>query len=281
MATLRIGHSPDPDDAFMFYGFAQGAVSAGADELVHVVEDIESLNKRALQGELEVTAISAAAYPEVADHYRILACGVSMGRSYGPIIVTRQPMAPEELEGKRVAIPGAFTTAYLLLRFYVPGVLPKVVPFDQIMEEVAQGTVDAGVVIHEGQITYASMGFHKVLDLGEAWFQETGLPIPLGLDVLHRRLGDEEARRLYDVFLSSIRYANEHEDQAKAYAQRFSRGLDPDLSQRFVRMYVNEDTLHLGEEGRRALEELYRRAHDHGLIPAMPPPPSPYPSTMH
>ena len=271
MATLRIGHSPDPDDAFMFFGFAQGAVSAGADELVHVVEDIESLNKRALQGELEVTAISAAVYPEVANHYRILACGVSMGRNYGPIIVTRQPMAPGELEGKRVAIPGAFTTAYLLLRFYVPGVLPKVVPFDQIMEAVAQGTVDAGVVIHEGQITYASHGLTKIMDLGEAWFDDTGLPIPLGLDVVHRRLGEERAQQLHDSFLSSIRYAREHEPEASAYAQGFGRGMDLELSRRFVAMYVNEDTLHMGEEGHRALETLYQRAHERGLIQAVPP----------
>jgi len=271
MVALRIGHSPDPDDAFMFFGFAQGAVSAGTDELVHVVEDIESLNKRALQGELEVTAISAAAYPEVADHYRILACGVSMGRNYGPIIITRQPMAPEDLYGKSVAIPGAFTTAYLLLRFYVSGVRPKVVPFDQIMEAVAQRTVDAGVVIHEGQLTYASHGLTKIMDLGEAWFDDTGLPIPLGLDVVHRRLGDERARQLHDSFLSSIRYAREHEPEASAYAQGFGRGMDMELSRRFVGMYVNEDTLYMGEEGRCALELLYQRAHERGMIQAIPP----------
>lgn len=271
MVTLRIGHSADADDAFMFFGFAEGAIDTGPYEVTHVVEDIESLNKRAMRGDLEMTAISAAAYPEVAKHYRILACGASVGRNYGPIIVAREPTAPHELAGKHVAIPGALTTAYLLLRMYVPGVLPRVIPFDQIMDAVAENVVDAGVVIHEGQITYASKGFSKVLDLGEAWFQDTGLPIPLGLDMVNRRLGDEEAQRLYDVFLSSIRYAREHEPEAMIYAQKYSRGLDLDLSRRFVGMYVNEDTLQMGDEGRRALEALYHRAHERGLITAVPP----------
>ena len=271
MVTLRIGHSPDADDAFMFFGFAQGAIDTAPYEVEHVVEDIESLNKRAMRGELEMTAISAAAYPEVAHHYRILACGASVGRNYGPIIVAREPIAPEALVGKRVAIPGALTTAYLLLRIYVPGVLPRVIPFDKIMEAVAQDEVDAGVIIHEGQITYASHGLAKVLDLGEAWFGDTGLPIPLGLDMVNRRLGDEEAHRLNDIFLASIRYARDHESEANAYAQSYSRGLDLELSRRFVGMYVNEDTLQMGQEGRRALETLYRRAHERGLIEAVPP----------
>ena len=271
MVRLRIGHSPDADDAFMFFGFAQGAVDTGPYEVEHVVEDIESLNKRAMQGDLEMTAISAAAYPEVARHYRIMACGASVGRNYGPIIVAREPIAPEALAGKRVAIPGALTTAYLLLRIYVPDTLPRVIPFDEIMDAVAQGNVDAGVIIHEGQITYKSKGFAKVLDLGEAWFQDTGLPIPLGLDIVNRNLGEAEAHRLNDIFLSSIRYAREHASEANAYAQSYSRGLDPELSRRFVGMYVNEDTLQMGQEGRRALEALYQRAHEHGLIQAVPP----------
>lgn len=271
MTQLRIGHSPDADDAFMFFGFAQGAIDTGPYEVVHVVEDIESLNKRAMQGDLEMTAISAAAYPEVAQHYRIMACGASVGRSYGPIILARQPIDPQALAGKRVAIPGALTTAYLLLRIYVPDVLPVVIPFDQIMDAIAQGDVDAGVVIHEGQLTYANEGLAKVLDLGEAWFQDTGLPIPLGLDMVHRRFDDDEAKRLYDLFLNSVLYARAHEPEASLYAQGFSRGLDLDLSRRFVGMYVNEDTLDMGEEGRRALEALYQRAHERGLIQTMPP----------
>ena len=270
MVQLRVGHSPDADDAFMFFGFAQGAVSIEPYEIVHVVEDIESLNQRAMTGELEVTAISAAAYPRVAQHYRILACGASVGRNYGPIVVTREPLATDLLQGKRVAIPGEYTTAYLLLRIYVPGIVPIPTPFDQIMDQVKSGAVDAGVVIHEGQITYASHGLAKVADLGQLWFQDTGLPIPLGLDVVHRRLGDEGALKLYQAFLASILYAREHEPDASLYAQGFSRGLDLDNSRRFVGMYVNEDTLQMGEEGLLALEALYRRAHEHGLIPAIP-----------
>ena len=208
---------------------------------------------------------------EVARHYRIMACGASVGRNYGPIIVAREPIAPEALAGKRVAIPGALTTAYLLLRIYVPDTLPRVIPFDEIMDAVAQGDVDAGVIIHEGQITYESKGFAKVLDLGEAWFQDTGLPIPLGLDMVNRNLGEAEAHRLNDIFLSSIRYAREHASEANAYALSYSRGLDPELSRRFVGMYVNEDTLQMGQEGRRALEALYQRAHERGLIQAVPP----------
>lgn len=271
MAILRIGHSPDADDAFMFFGFAQGAIDTGPYEVEHVVEDIESLNRRAADGELEMTAISAAAYPLVSHHYRILACGASIGRNYGPIVVANSPMDYSALNGKRIAIPGDLTTAYMMLRMYVPDLVPEIIPFDQIMDAVAQGKVDAGVLIHEGQITYSTHGFCKVLDLGEAWFRDTNLPIPLGLDVVNRALGETEAKRLYDIFLASVRYARAHEDEANAYAQTYSRGLDLDLSSRFVNMYVNEDTMHMGNEGYRALQVMYQRAYEHGLIKLVPP----------
>ncbi|MCL0043958.1 ABC transporter substrate-binding protein [Dehalococcoidia bacterium] len=270
MAQLRVGHSPDADDAFMFFGFAQGAVKTEPYEIIHVVEDIESLNKRALEGELEVTAISAAAYPSMAKHYRILACGASVGRNYGPIIVTREAMVLEQLSGKHVAIPGENTTAYMLLRFYLPSVVPVLVPFDQIMDRVQDGSVDAGVVIHEGQITYNTHGLTKIADLGESWFNDTGLPIPLGLDVVHRCLGSAEALKIHQAFLASILYAREHESEASLYAQGFSRGLDLENSRRFVGMYVNEDTLHMGTEGRSALEALYQRGYAAGLISEVP-----------
>ncbi|MBI4199802.1 MAG: ABC transporter substrate-binding protein [Chloroflexi bacterium] len=271
MVPLRIGHSPDADDAFMFFGFAQGAVRVEPYEIVHIVEDIETLNRRALKGELEVTAASAAVYPQVARHYRVLACGASVGRNYGPIIVARRPLAMGALAGKRVAIPGDHTTAFLLLNIYAPQVVPVPTPFDLIMERVREGEVEAGVLIHEGQITYASLGLHQVGDLGQAWSQETGLPIPLGLDLVHRRLGEQDARRVYDALLASIRYAQEHPEAAHRYAQQFSRGLGLADSRRFVGMYVNQDTLQLGEEGRQALSALYQRAHEKGLIPGVPP----------
>ena len=271
MTTLRIGHSPDADDAFMFFGFAQGAINTGDYQVVHVVEDIESLNKRAIQGELEMTAISAAAYPEVAHHYRIMACGASIGRNYGPLIVARHAMDPQDLAGKVVGIPGLQTTSFLLLRIYYPDVVPRLMPFDQIMDVVARGELDAGIIINEGQITYDASKVAKVVDLGEAWFADTGLPIPLGLDMVHRRLGEEEAHRLYRMFLDSILYARANDAEANDYAHTFSRGIELDLSRRFVGMYVNEDTLQMGEEGRRALEALFQRAHDHGLIQKVPP----------
>ena len=272
MSVLRIGHSPDADDAFMFYAFATGKVTIEGFELEQVLEDIESLNRRALRGDLEVTAISAAAYPRLADKYRIMACGSSVGRSYGPIVMSTAPLTPDGLEGKRLGIPGEYTTAYLLLRIYLDRpFVPVFLHFDEIGEAIKSGRVDAGVIIHEGQITWEAQGYTRVLDLGKAWGDDTGLPIPLGLDMVHRRLGHSTGSRIAEAFEASIRYAISHEDEAIEYALPFGRGIDRDTCRRFVRMYVNEDTINMGEDGARALETLYQRAHDRGLIGEVPP----------
>jgi 1,4-dihydroxy-6-naphthoate synthase len=277
MDKLLIGHSPDADDAFMFFALAKRRVTIGDYDIDHVMEDIESLNRRARTGELPVTAISAAVYPEVADKYRIMSCGSSVGRNYGPILLAKSPMTIGDLTGRRIAIPGTFTTAYMLLRLYAgsaggeDGFEPVSIDFDKIMPAIESGEVDAGVIIHEGQITWADSGLHKVLDLGEAWMEDTGLPIPLGLDVINRSLGDDRMESIARALKDSIVYAREHEEEAIDYAMQFGRGIDRDTCRDFVRMYVNEDTVDMGDEGRRALETLYGRADERGLIAGIPP----------
>ena len=271
MPTIRIGHSPDADDAFMYYAIAHGKVRVGNYEVQHVMEDIESLNQRALSGELEGTAISAGAYPQVADKYRIMSVGSSIGRNYGPMVVARSDRADTSLQNARVAIPGTYTTAYLLLRLYAEGFEAIPIDFDKIMPAVQNGEVDAGLLIHEGQVTYSDEGLVKLLDLGEAWGQDTGLPIPLGLDMVRRDLGEEMAVLMAESLRDSIQYAFDHEDEALDYAIKFSRGIERETCRRFVRMYVNDDTLDMGEEGKRALEILYARAVERGIIDAVPP----------
>ena len=274
MNKLLIGHSPDADDAFMFYALATGAVAVGEYEVDHEMEDIESLNRRARTGELPVTAISAAVYPEVAKLYRIMSCGSSIGRNYGPLVLAGSPMGIGDLSGRRVAIPGTFTTAYMLLRLYAgrdPGFEPVAIDFDRIMDAVASGEVAAGVIIHEGQITWQQSGLQKVIDLGEAWMEDTGLPIPLGLDVINRSLGDDAMTSIASALKESIVYARAHEEDAIEYAMQFGRGIDRETCRRFVRMYVNDDTVDMGEDGRRALETLYARASEMGLIREVPP----------
>ena len=274
MDKLLIGHSPDADDAFMFYALAGGQIRIGDYEIDHVMEDIESLNRRARTGELPVTAISAAVYPEVADKYRIMSCGSSIGRNYGPLVLAKSPIPDgvKGLGGLRVAIPGTFTTAYMLLRLYAgTGFEPVAIDFDRIMDAIAAGEVDAGVIIHEGQITWQDSGLHKILDLGEAWMEDTGLPIPLGLDVINRSLGDDNMKTIASGLKDSIVHARQNEDDAIDYAMQFGRGIDRETCVRFVRMYVNEDTVDMGDEGRRALETLYNRAAAMGLIKEAPP----------
>ena len=280
MSTLRIGHSPDADDAFMFYAFASGKVTIEGFEIQQVLEEIEGLNRRASEGELEVTAISAAAYPRLADKYRIMACGASVGRNYGPIVISKPALTAAEgaplesaagLGGKRIAIPGEHTTAYLLLRIYLDQPFtPVFLPFDEVVDAVREGEVDAGLVIHEGQITLEAQGYTNILDLGKVWGEDTGLPIPLGLDVVHRRLGDDAAIRITQAFEASIRYAITHEDEAVEYALPFGRGIDEETCRNFVRMYVNKDTINMGEDGPIALETLYRKAYERRLIPSVP-----------
>ncbi len=272
MPVLRVGHSPDADDAFMFYPLAKEIITVQGYQIEHVLEEIQALNQRARTGELEVTAISAAVYPQVAQHYRIMPCGASVGRNYGPALVSRRPMEAAELPAKRIALPGEFTTAYMLLRIYVTEPFdPVFLPFDAVTAAVQEGTVDAGVLIHEGQILSKELGLHRVLDLGETWFQDTGLPIPLGLDMVHRRLGDELGKNVARALRDAIIYSRDNEDAALDYALDFGRGVDRETGRRFVRMYVNEDTVDFGDDGRRALETLYRRAAERGIIPEVPP----------
>ena len=271
MPIIRIGHTPDADDAFMYYAIAHGKVSVGEYQVQHVLEDIQTLNQRALNGELEGTAISAGAYPQVADKYRIMRVGSSIGRNYGPTVVTLEKRAGLKLEGSSIAIPGEYTTAYLLLRLYAEGFTAVPMAFDSIVSAVQDGQVDAGLLIHEGQITYSSLGLAKILDLGEAWGQDTGLPIPLGLDMVRRDLGEEVASLMVNSLRDSILFAFEHEDEALEYAMQFSRGIDRETCRKFVLMYVNEDTLDMGNEGEKALETLFSKALEKGIIDTLPP----------
>lgn len=269
--VLRVGHSPDPDDAFMFYGLAHGAVKIRDYRIEHVLEDIESLNRRAAAHDLEVTAISAHAYPRVADAYHILATGASMGRGYGPILAATKPMTLADLRGKRVAIPGEWTTAALLTAIYADGYTPVEVMFDQVPQAILSGEVDAGVIIHEGQLTYGGMGLHKIVDYGELWAAETGgLPLPLGLDVVRADLGPELCREINRGLRASIEHARANLEPAIDYALTFGRGLDRELGKKFVGMYVSEDTVDMGQPGRAALKLLFERGAAKGLIPVVP-----------
>jgi 1,4-dihydroxy-6-naphthoate synthase len=272
LRTLRFGHSPDADDAFMFYGFHTGRAAIGGCRVEHVLEDIQSLNRRALErADLEITAVSAHAYAFLSDRYAILRCGASMGLGYGPVVVAREERPLSSLAGRKVAIPGPLTTAALLLRAECPDAVPVEVMFDRIPAAVASGEVEAGVIIHESQLTFRAEGLVEVLDFGELWERRDRLPVPLGLDVVRRDLGPDLMRAASDGFRASIQAALDHEADAIAYALRFGRGgLDTEQGRRFVRMYVNELTLDLGERGRAALVRLYERAVGIGAIPRMP-----------
>ena len=256
---IRLGHSPDPDDAFMFWALSEGAVDTRGFEFEHVLADIQTLNEWALEGRLEVTALSLHAYPFVQERYVLLPHGASMGAGYGPIVVSREPLSREALAGLEIAVPGRMTTAFLALRLCIGDFGYREVPFDRILDEVRAGTAPAGLLIHEGQLTYAEQGLHKVLDLGEWWLQETGLPLPLGVNAARRDLGDDVLRRLSQVLRDSIDAGLANRQDAMTYAMRYGRGLDQRLADRFVGMYVNELTRDYGDEGRRAVEELLRR----------------------
>ncbi len=266
---IRLGHSPDPDDAFMFYALAAERIPSSGFRFEHLLRDIETLNEWAMKGELEVTAISVHAYAYVADKYRLLPHGASMGEQYGPIVVAREAMDPAELPGKVVAVPGLMTSAFLELQLAIGRIAePLIVPFDEILETVASGAADAGLVIHEGQLTYPSLGLELVLDLGEWWHELTGgLPLPLGANAVRRDLGEETMRELSVLLHDSIKYGLEHREDALAHAARYGRGLDGDLTDRFVGMYVNDRTLDYGDEGRAAVAELLRRAAEADFIP--------------
>jgi 5,8-dihydroxy-2-naphthoate synthase len=271
MTVVRIGHSPDPDDAFMFYALTAGKIRVPGIEIEHVLEDIESLNRRARTGELEVTAVSAATYVLVHQQYRMMDPGASMGKGYGPILVAKEPMDPKVIVDKVVAIPGSHTTAALLLRILVGDPPIIEVAFDKIPTVVLEGQADLGLLIHEGQITHRQMGLHKVMDLGEEWQKDSGLPLPLGINVMRRDLGEDVHRRLSQALRDSIDYAYANVDEALEYAMRYGRGIDKETCRRFVLMYVNDYTKRLGPDGEAALRRLYDLAHAKGLIGEKPP----------
>jgi 1,4-dihydroxy-6-naphthoate synthase len=256
---IRLGHSPDPDDAFMFWALAEGRVDARGFEFEHVLRDIQTLNEWALEGRLEVTAISLHAYPLVQERYVLLPHGASMGSGYGPIVVAPEPLTRAELRGVEIAVPGRMTTAFLVLRMVLGEFAYREVPFDGIVDEVRSGRAPAGLLIHEGQLTYESDGLAKCLDLGEWWLLETGLPLPLGVNVARRDLGEEALRTLSEVLRASIECGLQNRPEAMRYAMRYGRGLDDRLADRFVGMYVNDFTCDYGEEGRQAVRELLRR----------------------
>jgi len=270
MAETRItvAHSPDSDDAFMFYGLASNNVDTGGIVVDQVLSDIETLNRAAFEGKYEVSAVSFHAFAHLSDKYALLPHGASMGDNYGPIVVAKQNAGPAGVKGSRIAIPGELTTAYLALRLYEPDFDFVVVPFDQIQQAVLDGTAEAGLLIHEGQLTYQDEGLRKIVDLGEWWNQRTGgLPLPLGGNIIRRDLGPDMIRKVSKLLHDSIAFALSHRSEAVTYAETFGRGLDRAKTDKFVGMYVNDLTLGYGERGRKAVEQLMAEAFEKGLIP--------------
>ena len=260
---IRVGFSADPDDAFMFWGLASGTVAARGYEFEPVIDDIQSLNELALEGRLEVTAMSAATYPLVQDRYLLLPHGASLGSGYGPIVVAREQLSRDDLRATEIVVPGELTTAFLVLKLALgDDVAYRVLPFDEIQPEVAAGRAEAGLLIHEGQLTYRDDGLEKCLDLGEWWLLETGLPLPLGVNTVRRDLGERALRDVSAILRESIDAALEHRDEALDYALGFGRGMDTERGNRFIEMYVNEQTQDFGDEGRQAIRELLSRAFD-------------------
>jgi 1,4-dihydroxy-6-naphthoate synthase len=277
---LTLGHSPDPDDAFMFYALAEHKIDTHGWEFQHILQDIQTLNERATRGELHISAISIHAYAHVLDKYALLPCGASMGDGYGPMLIARrdtglpdladEPATRAWLRGKKIAVPGKMTSAFLALGIYFGGQPDnvEVVPFDEIFAHVAAGKSDVGLIIHEGQLTYARDGFVKVVDLGEWWKAGTGLPLPLGGNVIRKDLAPHDRREINAILAASIRYGLEHRAAGVAHAMPLARGMDTDLADRFIGMYVNDFTLDYGDTGRRAIREFLARGHALGLIPA-------------
>ncbi len=264
---IRIGHSPDADDAFMFYGIDKGKVDTAGLTITHVVEEIQSLNERALRGELEVTAVSAYAFFQMTDKYSLMTCGASIGDDYGPVVVSKTLKYPKELKGKKIAVPGRWTTAYLALKLYETDIKPVFVPFTDVIPALERGDVDAALVIHEGQVTWKEQGLTKVIDLGEWFFEMTKLPLVLGVDVVRTDVGPDMMRKLQRVFKDSIVYALEHRDEAIEYSMRYARETPKATIDKFVGMYVNDLTVDMGKRGKEGLEYLYKAARVNGLIP--------------
>lgn len=265
---ITVGHSPDPDDAFMFYALAHDKIDTGNLQFRHELQDIETLNRRALKGELDVTAVSIHAYAYLLDKYALLPTGCSMGDRYGPMVVANRPMKIDELSTLRIAVPGTLTTAFLALRLLLPkGFTHEVLPFDQIIGAVAAKKFDAGLIIHEGQLTFQNQGLHLVVDLGVWWQEKTGLPLPLGGNVVRRDLGNATIRDVSRLIKESICYGLEHRDAALDYALKYARDMDKKLADQFVGMYVNDWTLDYGPRGREAVRRLLQEAHRSGIIP--------------
>lgn len=267
---ISVAHSPDSDDAFMFYALATNKVRVPGLNFSHTLCDIETLNRKAMESFYDVTAISFHAYPYLQNRYALLPSGGSVGEGYGPMIVATKQYTPEQIKGKKIAIPGTLTTAYLVLKLFAPEIEAEVVPFDQIIPQVLAGRFEAGLIIHEGQLTYTKSGLHKVLDFGSWWREKTGLPLPLGGNAIRRDLGPELMHEVSVALKDSIQYGLNHRDEALAYAMQFARDLDRQLASRFVSMYVNERTLDYGVEGRNAIARLLHMGHENGIIPEKP-----------
>ncbi len=270
--TVTLGHSPDPDDAFMFHGLLSGQVPCPGFSFEQVLEGIDSLNRKAIAGEIDFTAASVHACGVIGDRYQILDSGAAMGDGYGPVLVSKEPITLKQLSQTQVAIPGILTTAYLALRLAAGPFQFKVVPFDEVLADVDAGHSGAALVIHEGQLTWEARGFRKVLDLGEWWKEKTGLPLPLGVNIVRASLGAPAIRSIGRALRSSIEYAFSHRDEALTHALEFGRGIDRPTADRFVGMYVNDWTLSMGEPGRKAIEMLIREGREKGLIPDKPGP---------
>lgn len=268
--TINIAHSPDSDDAFMFYGLATNKVRVPSLKFTHTLCDIETLNRKAMEGVYDVTAISFHAYPYIQEKYALMSCGGSVGDGYGPMIVATKALSIAEVKTRRIAVPGTMTTAYLALKLFAPQIATEVVPFDQIIPQVLAGKYDAGLIIHEGQLTYAKSGLHRILDLGKWWRDKEGLPLPLGGNAIRRELGRETIASVSDALKRSIQYALDHREQALNYAMQFARDLDVQSADKFVGMYVNERTLDYGEDGRAAVALLLDLGHKAGVIPQDP-----------
>jgi 1,4-dihydroxy-6-naphthoate synthase len=265
--TITVAHSPDSDDAFMFYGLATNKLDTGDLRVTHVLKDIQTLNEEAMRGTFDVTAISFHAYAYIADKYALLPHGASIGDNYGPIVVSREPLNAEELSRVKIAVPGTLTSAFLALRIFNPSFEYEVVPFDEIIGAVQEGRCDAGLLIHEGQLFYQKLGLHKVLDLGEWWHERTGgLPLPMGGNVIRRELGSDLMRKVSEYLRQSIKYSLEHRQEALSYAMQFARDMDTELADRFVGMWVNELTLDYTERGREAVRLLLQECFDRGII---------------
>jgi 1,4-dihydroxy-6-naphthoate synthase len=266
--VIHVGHSPDPDDAFMFYALAHDKIETGDLTFRHQLQDIETLNRRALKGELEVSAVSLHAYAFLQDKYVLLPSGCSMGDHYGPMVVARKPLTLEQLQTTTIAVPGTLTTAFLALRLLLPKEFRyEVVPFDEIIPAVASGKLEAGLIIHEGQLTFQNQGLHLIVDLGVWWQEKTGLPLPLGGNVVRRDLGPETIANISRLLRESIQYSLDHRDAALEYALQYARDMDKGLADRFVGMYVNEWTLDYGPRGRAAVAKLLDEGHRKGILP--------------